>query len=213
MKETINDEPRAERLESIKRLLEYYQNAKKFVLTHGYKSEVEWCERRESFEFTTTDVFLFEYVYVVLNAGMKEQVARRIYDKFCKELNIKVIGHPGKRKAIEAALKNYKNWFESVKSAGEATARIERLGELPWIGPITKYHLARNIGIDCVKPDRHLVRLAEQFQFETPLAMCIEIQNITGEKLGVIDVVLWRYCNLNGSNFKQAGFCAADTIS
>ncbi len=184
-------------------LFEFYQKAKNYVLTHGYKDEVQWCEKRKSFEFTTADVFFFEYVYVVLNAGMREQVARKIYDKFCKELNINVVGHPGKRKAIEVALKNYKNWFEAVKSAENDTARIERLGELPWIGAVTKYHLARNIGIDCVKPDRHLTKLAEQFQFETPLVMCIEIQKITGERLGVIDVILWRYCNLNGSDIKQ----------
>ncbi len=193
-----------QRPENIRMLLDFYQKAKNYVLIHGYKGEVEWCERRESFEFTTADVFFFEYVYVVLNAGMKEQVARKMYDKFCSELNIEVIGHPGKRKAIGAALNNYKSWFETIKSAGDDTVRIERMGELPWIGDITKYHLARNIGIDCVKPDRHLKRLAEQFRFETPLAMCVEIQKITGEKLGVIDVVLWRYCNLNGSCVKRA---------
>jgi hypothetical protein len=38
--------------------------------------------------------------------------------------------------------------------------RLEYLGSLPWIGAITKYHAARNFGVDCVKPDIHLTRLA-----------------------------------------------------
>lgn len=44
-----------------------------------------------------------------------------------------------------------------------------------------------------------MVRLAEQFNHDTPMDMCLKIQEATGERLGVIDVVLWRYCNLNGS--------------
>lgn len=185
-------------------IFEYYQNAKKHVLTHGYKDEVEWCEKREPFGFCTTDTFFFEYVYVVLNAGMKEQIARKIYERFCKDLDPSTIGHLGKRKAVKAALEHYTNWFEALKSAENDEIRIERLNNLPWIGDITKYHLARNIGIDCVKPDRHLVRLAEQFRFKTPHDMCVEIQRYTKERLGVIDVILWRYCNLNGSSNKSA---------
>ncbi len=179
-------------------ILEYYQEAKGYVLTHGHKDEVDCCKNREPVEYCTAATFFFEYVYVVLNAGMKEQIARKIYEKFCKDLDPNVIGHVGKRTAIRAALENYTNWFEVIKSAGNDEMKIERLKDLPWIGDITKYHLARNIGIDCVKPDRHLLRLAEQFNFSSPLYMCLEIQKQTGARLGVIDVVLWRYCNLTG---------------
>jgi len=66
-------------------------------------------------------------------------------------------------------------------------------------GPITKYHLARNLGVDCVKPDRHLARLAERFGYGTPDAMCRAIQDELGGRLGTIDAVLWRYCNLRGT--------------
>jgi hypothetical protein len=41
--------------------------------------------------------------------------------------------------------------------------------------------------------------MAKQFNFKSPLDMCIEIQKSTKEQLGVIDVVLWRFCNLEGS--------------
>jgi len=185
-------------------ILEYYNNAKNHILTHGYKDEVEWCEKREPFELCTPETLYFEYVYVVLNAGMKEQIARKIYERFCKDLDFNMIGHLGKREATRTGSGNYKMWFNSLQMLKTDMERIEYLKTFPWIGDITKFHLARNIGIDCVKPDRHLVRLAEQFGFKTPFDMCVEIQRYTNEKLGVIDVVLWRYCNLNGSSNKPA---------
>lgn len=177
-------------------LLDYYNNARSFILDSEYKSEMQWCENRPPFNETNKETFFLEYIYVVLNAGMREQVARKIYERFLKELDFNVIGHLGKRKAIMEASINYEEWFEQLQKSDD---KIEYLKTLPWIGDITKYHLARNIGIDAVKPDRHLVRLSEQFNYDTPMDMCLKIQETTGEKLGVIDVVLWRYCNLKGS--------------
>ncbi len=180
-------------------ILDFYATARQYVSTHGYQGEIEWCEKREPFEKCTSETFFFEYVYVVLNAGMKEQIARKIYDRFCEHLDFETIGHEGKRGAIKTLSRNYPGHFLSLKMLPTDAARIEYLKSLPWIGDITKYHLARNIGIDTVKPDRHMVRLAAHFNYKTPLEMCEAIKAQTGEKLGVIDVILWRYCNLMGS--------------
>lgn len=175
-------------------LLEYYRMAYNRVVAAGYQSEINWCKDMTSFDDCTPEVFFKEYVWCVLNAGMKEQVARKIYDKFMEVGNTETIGHLGKRAAIKRGIVEYPQWFRMLQGAPD---KIEYLETLPWIGPITKYHLARNIGIDCVKPDRHLVRLAEQMEFKSPLEMCLEIQKIyTTERLGTIDVVLWRDCNL-----------------
>ena len=40
------------------------------------------------------------------------------------------------------------------------------------MGPVMRYHLARNIGLDAVKPDRHLVRLTKHFCFKDAYTMC-----------------------------------------
>ena len=75
---------------------------------------------------------------------------------------------------------------------------------LPWIGPITKYHLARNLGIDVAKPDRHLVRLAKRFGYNESTGvqqMCEELAERTRDRIGVVDVVLWRYANLKVGGF------------
>ena len=179
-----------------KAVVDFYTQAKQYLLSTEYKAEVEWCQRLKPFESVTAEQFFSHYVYVVIDSGMREQVARKTYEKFCKTFDFNVIGHLGKRKAIQEAFRSFPKWFEELKQSDN---KIEYLETLPWIGPITKFHLARNMGIDTVKPDRHLVRLARRFGYKDPLEMCVEIQKATQERLGVIDVVLWRYCNLKGS--------------
>lgn len=75
----------------------------------------------------------------------------------------------------------------------------EALKALPFIGGITCFHLARNIGIDCVKPDLHLMRLANHFQFESPETMCDFLSELFEERVGVVDFVLWAYCAAFGT--------------
>lgn len=138
--------------------------------------------------------FLLEYVYVVLNSGMKNQVAEKIYRRFLEE-GSKSIRHEGKRKAIVKAQLYYKTWFKELKH-GSVLEKLDYLETLPWIGPITKYHLARNLGIDVAKPDRHLQRIADHFKYNDVQKMCNTLSLMTGERVGVVDVVLWRFCNL-----------------
>jgi len=81
---------------------------------------------------------------------------------------------------------------------------LEYLSTLSFIGPITKFHLARNLGFDFIKPDRHLMRLGERFGMN-PFELCDLIHQETGRRLGTIDVILWRYCEQRG----QLKLCAS----
>lgn len=188
------------------KVLEFFYTAFEAVSRSDYAFEMDYVDHIEPIEKQTEDNFFLEYVWVVLNAGMKEQAARGIFERFCQSIrggniDFDIIRHPSKRKAIEKTFNHYILHFQNLQAIHGDNAKIEFLETLPWIGPITKYHLARNIGIDTVKPDRHLVRLAEQFGYKSPLEMCRDIQdNIYYTKLGTIDVILWRYCNLYGSN-------------
>lgn len=174
----------------------HYLRAHNRVVSAGYQSEINWCRDMTDISACTAEKFFEQYVWCVLNAGMKEQVAAKIYARYFETQNPETIGHLGKRAAIEEGAREYAWWFEELKTNSD---KIEYLQSLPWIGPITKYHLARNIGIDCVKPDRHLVRLAKYYGFDSPLKMCEEIQRfVPYERLGTIDVILWRDCNLRG---------------
>ena len=163
------------------------------------KAEIQHVQRilAHPIEELTSQEFLEQYIYVVLCCYWKEQLANKLWQKFMVSRDLELIGNAHKRAAIAEALLNYQEWLTELKRAKDP---IKFIDTLPMMGPVTKYHLARNIGIDCVKPDRHLVRLAERFGYATPLEMCQDIQREIGgsEKLGTIDLVLWRYCNLGG---------------
>ena len=70
---------------------------------------------------------------------------------------------------------------------------LEWLQGLPWIGGITKYHLAKNLGIDCAKPDVHLQRLADR-EGVTAHVLCERLAKATGYRIATVDLVLWRAC-------------------
>src|SRR6202011_3360269 len=80
-----------------------------------------------------------------------------------------------------------------VDSVGFESYRIEILQDpisalrrLPYIGGITVYHLAKNLGADVVKPDRHLVRLAASQGFCDVQTLCSSIAKETGDPLRVV---------------------------
>jgi len=153
----------------------------------------------------TPDVFFQQYAYVVLCSYWKEQYARKEWEKYFQTGDFNAISNRRKRAAIAQGLDHAAEWLEQLKKSKEP---VEFLDTLPMIGEITKKHLARNLGIDCAKPDRHLIRLAAQSgygssnkvseQTKAVDRMCLDIHNEIGgsEKIGVIDVVLWRACNL-----------------
>jgi hypothetical protein len=156
----------------------------------------------------TADFFFQQYAYVILCSYWKEQYARKEWERFFKTGNADAISNIRKRAAIMWGVTHAEEWLTNLKRYigwdHEAEYEICYLDTLPMIGPVTRYHLARNIGIDCVKPDRHLIRLASEagYEMKDPQkgveTMCRNIQKDIGdaEKLGTIDVVLWRACNL-----------------
>ena len=176
-------------------LMQFFYTAYTYVIEAGYEHEITWCDGIQ-FKDVTIDDFFREYVWVVLNSGMREQAARTIFVRYMETMDTNVIRHAGKRKAIEHVLKHCEMYYDRLLNADN---KVEWLVTLPWIGHITKHHLARNLGIDTVKPDRHLVRLAGRFGYKTPMEMCRAIQKKTSMRIGVIDIILWRYCNLRPS--------------
>jgi len=183
-------------------LLNFYKKAKEYCIQKGYRGEINFVGGRV-FDDQTADDFLREYVFVVCNSGMKNQVAQKIFENYMNR-GISAIKHPGKHDAIKRAESEYKQWFEKLQ---HSACRIIYLGSLPFIGKITKYHLARNLGIDVAKPDRHLTRLAVIFHYDDVQKMCKFISDETGDRIGTVDVVLWRYCVLVPSYFETAGLC------
>ncbi len=65
------------------------------------------------------------------------------------------------------------------------------------MGEATSFHLAKNIGLNVAKPDRHLVRMSSALGFESVNILCSEISNLIEENISLIDLVLWRYATLD----------------
>jgi hypothetical protein len=163
--------------------------------TLGYGDDREWAESVRMPD--TPEEFACEYTWVVLNSGMKNTVARRIMDRVWPTLLAgrsagTVFGHAAKAAAIDQAWSKRAELHRQAKAADDLVAFCR---SLPWIGPVTCWHLAKNLGADVAKPDRWLLRLADS-EGTTPEALCRRIADATGDRIATVDVVLWRACAL-----------------
>ena len=168
-----------------------YLDLKEQLAEMGFRGDVDWAEVVGPPQGATS--FWIEYTFVVCNSGMKAEVARGIFNRIRSaiargELVSSVFRHPGKASAIQYVYEERLRWYRDYQMAGDKLAFLE---SMPWIGPITKYHLAKNFGLDVVKPDRHLVRIADAHGSD-PHTLCEEIAQVTGDRIGTVDVVLWR---------------------
>jgi hypothetical protein len=87
------------------------------------------------------------------------------------------------------------------------------LRQFAYLGPATSLHLAKNIGLNVVKPDRHLVRISSVFGCNSPDEMCQQISMAIGKKVSVIDTVFWRYATIQRdyvSEFSRICDCPSD---
>ena len=66
------------------KLLEFYKQAEIEVIKKGYQKEIDFVEKR-TFEQQSAYTFYWEYVYVVCNSGMKNQVAEKIFSDYKKQ--------------------------------------------------------------------------------------------------------------------------------
>jgi hypothetical protein len=148
---------------------------------------------------------------------MRESVVRRLFptisscfwkfesaarilrtEETCVALARRFFDHEGKVRAISRCARI----VEDAGGFGSFRARLVRdpiavCREIPFIGPVTVWHLARNIGVDCAKPDRHLARLTQLFGFDDASALCEAVANAVRERVGVVDIVLWRHAETN----------------
>jgi hypothetical protein len=164
---------------------------------------IQWSEAAKA--PTNADDFALEAIFVICNSGMKHTVARRIYDR-CSSALLRgepvvsehraqlgltpVFGHHRKASAMEDIWQRRDDILVGYLAAED---KIEFCGSLPWIGGITKYHLAKNFGADVAKPDVHLVRLATA-ENTTPQELCDRLAKGSGYKSRTVDLILWLGC-------------------
>ena len=194
--------------------IQLFTDAEKFCRDNGFQREIDWCENRPSLNQMLDNDVLREYAWVVFNSGMRNSVIEAKWHDLCEAFrwfNLKllldapdavlrdaltVFGHYKKVDAVIQFAK--KLWKDDLAFRDRVNENpLKTLTELPYIGDITKYHLARNLGFDFIKPDRHLQRLADEYGMN-PFELCNLIHNETGRRLGTIDVILWRFCEQGG---------------
>lgn len=195
-------------------LLDVYLTMKEAVVARGFAWEIDWQAERRLDQIGESE-FLRESAWTVLSAGFRETVVRRLFgpicDAFlglqsaaviqanrvgCRQAALEVFGNRRKIDAIlDITCVVAASGFEVIRRrVREEDVRF--LQTLPYIGPITAFHLAKNLGLPVVKPDRHLQRIATTAGFASPRELCELISNRVGEPVQVVDVVLWRYATL-----------------
>ena len=209
-------------------IVEGYLFAFETVVGAGFAHEIDEQERRRLERVTESD-FLREAAWVVLCAGMRERIVRDLFpdvsDAFlqwrsakdivrsrsrCTRRALAVFAHRPKIEAIVAIAEQVALVsFEAVRLA--VTRRgVAALEAFPYVGPITKFHLAKNLGLDVAKPDRHLVRLSHAAGFADPAQLCATVAGATGDRVATVDLVFWRYATIN-PGYQALFGCSART--
>ena len=195
-------------------LVSAYVDARGIVLARGYSWEIEWQANR-SLDTLEESEFLGEYAWVVLNSGMREAVVRSRFpgvaaafchwrsaseivaeSQRCRAAALKHFAHAAKVDAIvRTAAKIADEGFRVIRAVIAAQG-VDYLECLPYLGPVTKFHLGKNIGLDVAKPDRHLSRLCSDLGYSSASELCSILSTATGDSVSVVDSVVWRYATL-----------------
>ena len=160
------------------------------------------------FEDLTPYKFWADYIWVTCTSGFRASVVTKLHPRLMDAYGPWDFGMTSRDffwKRVRRILANERK-FSAVLKCRELLRRLgweafkdeylmspEAMQRLPFIGPITKHHLARNLGFDYAKVDLHLVRLAEHFDFADPESMCAYLSGLSGERCGVVDFILWAY--------------------
>lgn len=186
-----------------------YRALRKALYDNGYSEEIEWAQNCKP----PVDAVAFarEAIFVICNSGMKAAVARGIFNRVMATLEAgesagAAFNHAGKVGAIDDLWRRRQWFFDAYMARLTDEARLEFLAGIPWIGTIIKWHLAKNLGMDVAKPDRHLERVAKSCGLSVQV-MCEKLAKATGDRVATVDLVIWRACAMGiiDSNNYQPG--------
>ncbi|WP_461643351.1 hypothetical protein [Labilibaculum euxinus] len=210
-------------MENIETLARVYFLAKKYVIQKGFSNEIDWQDQ-VSISNLNAQSFLKEYSWVVLASGLSDKVVSKVFPKiktilkgwssleyiacnydFIENHLLKVFNNKLKIKAIlDTSLIIYSVGFEDTRTQIQKNG-LMFLKTFKFIGDTTCYHLAKNIGLDFAKPDRHLLRISNKIGYDSPHVLCKLISDYISEKIQVVDLVLWRYATLDSNYEKKLG--------
>ena len=188
-----------------------YARAKGYVVAAGFQQEVEWQRTRHFRNFRESDL-LCEAAWVILCSGFRELAVRKVFDNIslcfcdwesaqcilehtaaCRSTALTCFNNPQKIDAIIDVAREIRAVGFDVLRKRILADPLNELQRFPYIGPVTSIHLAKNLGWQLAKPDRHMIRLALKLGFPHPQQLCQSLAEISGDPVNVVDIVLWRY--------------------
>jgi hypothetical protein len=204
---------------NVRLALNIFERAREYTASANLLAEVEWQRSRTPLEFTEADL-LRETSWVILCCGFREATVRHAFDHIslsfcdwesaasivtaasaCRASALSSINNPRKIDAIIDSARIIETiGFQNLKERIVQQPLLE-LQRFPFIGRVTSCHLAKNLGFQIAKPDRHLVRLCQAVGFIDPQQLCTFIAETVGEAVNVVDLILWRYA-ADGFSFR-----------
>lgn len=188
---------------------EYFAKARAFV-EQFYGEELK-AFQSVRFSEVSPEFFVREHAWVVHATGFSAKAVGKFMPKLVcayghwsdlarkeepevMEAVLPVCNNPQKARAVWRMAKLVRDGVDAFgweKYRDEDLSSPEKLRKLPYVGPVTCFHLARNIGLlECVKPDLHLVRMAEHWGYGGCVEMCEDMRP-NGMPLGIVDLILW----------------------
>ncbi len=182
----------------MKLTVDHYRSIREAIISYGFQHEIDWAENLKA--PACADDMAFELIWVICNSGMRFQIAQKIYAKVESALKSgktadSAFGHKLKAKAMDGIWKYRDDLFKAFGKLGTRDEKLAWCEKLPHIGPITKYHAAKNLGMNIAKPDRWLQRVADE-SGEGVQEMCLRLSTESGDRVATVDLVIWRACNL-----------------
>jgi hypothetical protein len=191
--------------------LKTFEQAQRHVASRNLLGEMEWQRTRRFAQFTESDL-LREAAWVILCSGFREAIVRKVFDRIslsfcdwesaraivasagaCRANALSSINNQRKMDGILGVARRIDDVGFSYLKAQILRAPTSELGRLPFVGPVTSWHLAKNLGFEVAKPDRHLFRMSQRLGFSDAQELCKSIAQIVNEPVHVVDIVLWRY--------------------
>lgn len=166
-----------------------WNRIKAAVVDAGFADAIAWQDGVGRPE--TSDVFALEACWVILNSGMAYRVTRKLWPRIRGAIiagDAIPFGHAGKVAAMTEIWRDRERLWPEIPTDDEAL--VEWCAGLPWIGQITKFHLAKNLGADVCKPDVWMQRLASYLGVSAHEA-CRAIAEEMGERIATVDLILW----------------------
>ena len=181
--------------------------------------DADWADidRAKTWQELDEQTFLGEYCWVVFASGFKVAVVEKHFGELqevFKQFEPDAVGrmghvplealpirHEGKARGfLEGAKLIHKTGWSDFKTRLEdAAARdveegIDALTVLPYIKGVTKYHLAKNIGLaDVAKPDVHLMWCKEHCAAESVDELVAYLASKYQMSKHKVDAVLWQW--------------------